>query len=119
VLGKYLKNQQDFPSNRFFALQRISGDGKDIFIHTVDFYSGQIQPLFLTTETLVEAVGKEKAWIYLDAQGLEELKKLGEIKILRAFDKYHVTQLTPLFLNPQTRLEATNKVFLVEFVNAK
>ncbi len=116
VLGKHLKTQQDFPLNRFFALQRISGDGKDIFIHTIDFYSAKIQPLFLETDSLVRAVGKEKAWVYLDEQGLEELKKFGKTMVIKSFDKYHVTQLTPLFLNPQTRLQATNKVYLVEFV---
>lgn len=115
VLGKYLKTQEEFPANRFFALHRISGDGKDIFIHTIDFYSEKIQSFFYQTEELVKKVGKETAWIYLDEQGLEEIKKYGQVKILKSFDKYHVTQLTPLFLNPKTRLQATNKVYLVAF----
>lgn len=115
VLGKYLKTQQDFPSNRFFALHRTSGDGKDIFIHTVDFYSEKTQAFFYETEELVKKAGKQTAWIYLDEQGLEEIKQYGQVKILNSFDKYHVTQLTPLFLNPKTRLQATNKVYLVAF----
>jgi 4-amino-4-deoxy-L-arabinose transferase-like glycosyltransferase len=116
VLGKYLQQQTNFPKERFFALHRISGDGRDIFIHTVDFYSNQIQPFFYETETLVKQIGKEKAWIYLDEQGLREISKYGEVTVVQSFDKYHVTQLTPLFLNPTTRLQATNKVYLAEFV---
>ena len=115
ILGKYLKSQTDFPKDRFFALHRISGDGRDIFIHSVDFYSGQIQAFFYETETLVSKIGKEKAWIYLDAQGLGEIEKYGQVNILKSFDKYHVTQLTPIFLNPATRLQATNKVYLIAF----
>lgn len=115
VLGKYLQTQKDFPQNRFFALHRLSGDGRDIFIHTVDFYSGNIQPFFYETPELVRKIGKETAWIYLDEQGFTEIQKYGLVKILNSFDKYHVTQLTPLFLNPATRLQATNKVYLVEF----
>jgi 4-amino-4-deoxy-L-arabinose transferase-like glycosyltransferase len=116
VLGKYLKMQTDFPQNRFFALHRVSGDGKDIFIHTVDFYSGRLQPFFYETETLVKEIGKEKAWIYLDKQGLDEISKYGKTNIFKSFDKYHVTQLTPLFLNPATRAKATNEVYLIEFM---
>lgn len=115
ILGKYLKTQTDFPKDRFFALHRVSGDGKDIFIHTVDFYSEQIQPFFYETETLVAKIGKEKVWIYLDEQGLSEIKKYGQVKVFKSFDKYHVTQLTPLFLNPATRAQAINKVYLIEF----
>ncbi|MCU0448738.1 MAG: glycosyltransferase family 39 protein [Bernardetiaceae bacterium] len=116
VLGKYLARQTDFPLNRFFMLHRISGDGKDIFPNTVDFYSGDERPLYTHPDSLLAAVGGRPAWLYLDEQGLAEMKQRGQVTILRGFDKWHVTQLTPEFLNPATRLQVTNRVYLVAFV---
>lgn len=117
VVGKYLKTQKDFPLNKFAVLHRVSGDGKDIFIHTVDFYSQKIQPFFYQTEDFIKNINKDEAWtVYTDEIGLEELKARGKVKILKTFDKYHVTQLTPTFLNPQSRHQATNKVYLLTFI---
>jgi 4-amino-4-deoxy-L-arabinose transferase-like glycosyltransferase len=115
VLGKYLAKQTDFPLDRFFMLHRLSGDGKDIFPNTVDFYSGDERPLHTHPDSLLAALGGQPAWLYLDEQGLAEMKQRGQINIMRGFDKWHVTQLTPAFLNPATRLQATNRVYLIEF----
>jgi 4-amino-4-deoxy-L-arabinose transferase-like glycosyltransferase len=116
VIGKYLSTQKDFPKENFVALHRISGDGKDIFIHTVDFYSGQIQPFYYDTKEMVEKLERNKKYIiYADSLGFGELKTYGNVNIFKTFDKYHVTQLTPTFLNPATRTQATNEVYLLEF----
>jgi hypothetical protein len=120
IIGKYLKTQKDFPSDRFAVLHRISGDGRDIFIHTVDFYSQRIQPFFYETEDFIRTIKAGEQWVvYTDEMGLEELKAKGRVEILRTFDKYHVTQLTPTFLNPQSRTQATNKVYLLRFINSQ
>ncbi len=115
TLGKYLKAQSDFPLDRFFVLHRLSGDGKDIFVHTIDFYSERITPLYEDVGSLTERIGNQKGWVYLDAQGLAELQPLGKVEIIKKFDKFHVTQLNGQFLDPTTRLQATNSVYLVAF----
>jgi 4-amino-4-deoxy-L-arabinose transferase-like glycosyltransferase len=116
VLGHYLRQQTDFPLARFFALHRETGDGKDIFVHTIDFYTERITPLHERARELAEAIGNEPAWVYLDATGLAELRQFGKVEVLRSYDKFHVTQLNGTFLDPATRLQATTKVYLVAFV---
>lgn len=115
VLGKYLKIQNTFPVKRFFVLQSGDGNDTDTFIHSLDFYSQRINPVFDEVNTLVNTIGSGSAWVYISEERSAELKKFGSVEIVLSFEKYHVTMLTLSFLNPKTRPETLTKTQLVKF----
>ncbi|TAF68047.1 MAG: hypothetical protein EAZ55_00865 [Cytophagales bacterium] len=116
VLGKILYENKEIAKERFYVLVRVTGDDRDIFLHSLDFYSQRINPQLASAEELLKKDKKQTHWVYTDAVGYTEIKQLPavQVEVLQQFDKYHVAVLTLPFLNPAMRPSQVQKVFLLK-----
>ena len=109
-LGHYLSKSNDVDLRRFY-LYDANPENFYLFFDALDFYTRRSTPVVNKPDALPQ---KESCWIYTDQKGVESVQKAGRrTEILRTYEKFHVTGLTLPFLNPETRLSQTQKVFLV------
>jgi len=83
--------------------------------HGLSYYLDMIVPFVGDQEQLMECpIGD---YFYVRDEGMAILKNSGlNYKIVKEFDEFSVTRLTPKFLNPATRSEATTKAYLIQTV---
>jgi 4-amino-4-deoxy-L-arabinose transferase-like glycosyltransferase len=95
----------------------VNGQDGAIYPHTLDFYSsqtiaGQVENI-KDFEKII--VNKNKIYIYTDSLGKKDLEKnYIQIKTFHKFKRYPITQLTPEFLNPNTRKNTLLPIYLME-----
>ncbi|NJO02491.1 MAG: hypothetical protein HC880_13090 [Bacteroidia bacterium] len=114
VAARYARYELGIPPERLFAFSA------DYFIyqHSLDFYSARpIGGYIRKKEDVLKLSQNGKLWLYTDAKGFRQIRSWGhQEKVLRPFDRFHISKLTPRFLDPATRPELVQKVYLVEFV---
>lgn len=76
----------------------------------LDYYAGFYIPELSEQQSLSY---KANSWIFTNEEGLRDLNGY---RIIREYDDYPVTLLTPAFLNPDTRETKVKKVYLVEIL---
>ncbi|HUR30952.1 MAG TPA: glycosyltransferase family 39 protein [Saprospiraceae bacterium] len=77
------------------------------FGFALDYYSGMNIPQLLEPAQAIPA----GSWIYTNEEGLNELRG---VKIIKEYNDYPVTLLTPSFLNPEKRNSKLKKAYLVQ-----
>lgn len=101
MAGKYLA-EQNLPEEAY-GLYTIS--------HGLDFYSGSVAPL-IGIDTITE---RSNILVYTNERGMNEIRDLGVgHELVKEFDRFHVTELTMEFLNPNTRSNTLEKRYLIK-----
>lgn len=114
AVGNYVLQHQ-LPVERLYALSRLTGNHQELFIHSLDFKVKRIVPRLQSAEEIVQHLNGGTCYVYTDTLGMRELAALPvKVRPLQRFEKYHISMLTPEFLNPQTRHAVVQHVFLVE-----
>ncbi|MCS6967011.1 MAG: glycosyltransferase family 39 protein [Cytophagales bacterium] len=114
TVGKYVIENQ-LPSERVFILSKLSGNHQELFAHSLDFKLQRTVPSLNSASEILPYLEQGACYIYTDTVGVKELHSLPlKTRILKTFEKYHISMLTPEFLNPETRNRVTQRVFLVE-----
>ncbi|TAG07540.1 MAG: glycosyltransferase family 39 protein [Cytophagia bacterium] len=96
----------------------VNGSDGAYHSHTLDFYSPATTAGKKDDINDFEKVyQKQKVFfIYTDSLGKKDLeKKYPNIKQYQRFNRYHITQLTPEFLNPNTRKSTFYPIYLMKF----
>ncbi len=102
--------QNDLPMSHLAAYHRHG--------HALDFYSGQILPFLDTPEEVEQRVSTSgPLWVYTDQYGYEELQCAGfHDELTASFAHFQVALLRVEFLNPATRPQALEPVYLVKIL---
>lgn len=107
VVAKKIKNNpQTYDINKFIVL----GDG--LMQNSIDFYSQKHIPRLPDANSLNEGT----YWVICDQEVYEkELRNNNTLKILseEIFEDFHVSTLSPEFLNPNSRSQTLRKTYLV------
>lgn len=109
VVGKYFKEHElNMP-------EKLLIFGKDLGFSSFDFYS-DVTPQKLKYKEELNSYFDDTFCLYTNTDGLDYLKSMPEItyKTHVETSKFHISTLTGQFLNPTTRLEACEKVYLIE-----
>ncbi|TDG37893.1 glycosyl transferase [Pedobacter changchengzhani] len=103
--GIWLK--QNYPNGK----AAVFADG-DAF--SFDFYAPGEPKYFWTYEELNQYKAKEDLIIYVRESELERLKKDYNAEVLQTFKYFHITKLTPTFINVKTRSQVLENIYLVK-----
>jgi len=109
VVAKYVRYETDIPVEKFLVYKT--------HFHSVDFYSEQIIKEIKTPEDIESLKEKEGEtfWAYTNQEGIDNFEKAGlKTTKIKSYERYHISTLTPAFINPNTRKENINMVFLVK-----
>lgn len=113
VLGKYVR-QARLPAGRVFLLSRLRGNDRDLYPWSFDFHADRFAPSLDRTPDLLSLLRQGDVWAYVDAQSLGEVRALGRpVEVLKSIGKFPVSQLRIDFLDPATRAQALQPVYLV------
>jgi hypothetical protein len=106
VVGRMVYQNKEIGENQFYSM------GVFVF-SSLDFYSQRIVP---HVKEINEIRQKGPIWIYADAPSYEQKIKKSEAKVLdvKEFADFHVSTLSPEFLNPYSRAKVVNKMYLVK-----
>ncbi|MDX1903988.1 MAG: glycosyltransferase family 39 protein [Thermonemataceae bacterium] len=108
IIAKKMKGQpQKYNLADFYVL------GEGLMNNSLDFYTQQIN----TYVGSLEQISKSEAWIACNNENYEKhiaSSSSWEVLEKEVFEDYHVSELTPLFLNPKTRKEQLQKVYLLK-----
>lgn len=76
------------------------------------------QPIYGTTaDAIIKKEFSQARFLFLKEEELKQLEAAGvRIKIINAFDEFHVTMLTLKFINPKTRHKELQKQYLVRLL---
>lgn len=114
AVGNYVL-QNNIPVNRLWVLSRLTDNHQELFMHSLDFKVQHVVPKLKSAEEVIAQLNGGSCYVYTDTLGVQELQQLPvKVRLLQRFEKYHVSMLTPEFLNPQTRHTVTQRVFLAE-----
>ncbi|TAE74315.1 MAG: glycosyltransferase family 39 protein [Bacteroidetes bacterium] len=95
----------------------INGHDGAYYSHGLDFYSPEtVAGNKSNVKDFEEVIKKQKSiFIYTDSLGKKDLEKqYTQIKLHQRFNRYHITQLTPKFLNPKTRKSTLTPIYLMK-----
>jgi len=100
--------QNGIPANHLVAYHRHG--------HALDFYSGQILPCWDTPDEVRNKVKSSgPLWVYTDKYGYNQLDRAGlRYSLVAAFPHFQVTLLKVEFLNPATRPQTLDEIFLLK-----
>jgi 4-amino-4-deoxy-L-arabinose transferase-like glycosyltransferase len=113
VLGRYVR-EAGLPQGRVFILSRLRGNDQELYPYSFDFHANRFSPGLAQTTDLLPHLKQGDVWAYVDAQSLREVQALGRpVEIVKALGKFPVSQLRIEFLNPATRAEVLQPVYLV------
>lgn len=88
------------------------------FNFAFDFYTQNLKPVSSLEDVRNKAM--DKPWVFTNANGLDTLKRSGlSIADIRQAKEFHVTGLTPAFLDPRTRSQQLDTLYLVKFSSNK
>lgn len=115
TIAKYARYDLKISPKRLFTYNT----DENLFAYSLDFYSetyvaGGIED----ANKFLDIAKKEKCWIITNPLGLEKLRALGiqtEIKILKELNRFHISTLSPEFINPATREKVLKKSYFIEF----
>lgn len=110
VFKKVKANPQKYNLDNLYIL---SGD---LMGNTPDFYA---QRVVKHVGTLEEVPNKSKVWIFCDDNFYQNiLTKTTNVQVLEkeVYNDFHVSVLTPEFLNPNTRNQHTKKTYLLNII---
>ncbi|MCC6462105.1 MAG: glycosyltransferase family 39 protein [Saprospiraceae bacterium] len=87
--------------------------------HALDFYSGRILPELADLEQIAATTaGSDAFWLYTDSTGRAQLDSAGlHFEQITRIPHFQVALLKPAFLNPATRMQATEPVFLLKILS--
>lgn len=108
VVAKYIRRQPDIPIERVYVYKA--------HWHSIDFYSRKNTQWLHDASMLPEITQTGgPCLVYTDSTGLAEIKALPKptVEVLKTYNRFHISSLTPEFLNPATRQKACNSVYLV------
>lgn len=79
------------------------------------FYAKKSGRYFETSEDLPALLKEKHDWVFADKDGKDEiLQNLPQAQIIKEFDHHSLSQITPRFLNPQTRASRLDKRYLIK-----
>ena len=107
VVAKKVKNNP-----QVYDVEKLVVVGEGLMQNSIDFYSQRIIPRLPNLVSL----SKGTHWVLCDQDVFEkEIVKSKEIKIIRqeVFEDFHVSTLSPEFLNPNTRSQTLRKTYLI------
>jgi len=82
--------------------------------YSFDFYTQGEPKYFWTYESLNQFKGEKNLVIYTPESELAKLKKDYGAEVLKSFEYYHITKLTPKFINAKTRPLLLEHFYLVK-----
>jgi len=82
--------------------------------YSFDFYAQGEPKYFWTYESLDQFKGDPNLVIYTPESELPRLKKDYGAEVLKSFEYYHITKLTPKFINAKTRPQLLEHFYLVK-----
>lgn len=95
------------------GLDKSKLHGLRAYGHGLSYYLDTIVPFVGDEEQFLECPRGD--YFYVRDEGMTILKDSRvPYKIIKEFDEFSVTLLTPTFLNPKTRHEATTKAYLIQ-----
>lgn len=87
----------------------------DFSQHAFDFYLGKVAKVFDSPKDIETTAGQAEWIILIRGKSLAELDKAGiRYEKIKHFDHFHVTRLTAKFLNPASRAEQLQDVYLIK-----
>jgi 4-amino-4-deoxy-L-arabinose transferase-like glycosyltransferase len=112
-VAKFARYEAKIPVDRLYAYPA----GESMYFASADFYSERhLAGVIEHPEQLLKIAQKSKIWLYASEKAYKEMKALKvPIKVLKTFDRFHISTLNIKFLNPQRRPSELNKMYLVEF----
>ncbi|MCS7019493.1 MAG: glycosyltransferase family 39 protein [Cytophagales bacterium] len=114
AVGNYMLAHQ-LPVERLWVLSRLTDNNQELFTHSLDFKVQRTVPSLQSASDLMQHLAQGTCYVYTDTIGMRELQALpAKVRTLQRFEKYHISMLTPEFLNPRTRQSVLQQVFLVE-----
>jgi 4-amino-4-deoxy-L-arabinose transferase-like glycosyltransferase len=114
AVGNYVL-QNNIPVSRLWVLSYLTDNHQELFMHSLDFKVKSVVPRLKSADEIVAHAATGTCYVYTDTLGMHKLMELPvKVRPLQTFEKYHISMLTPEFLNPQTRHTVTQRVFLVE-----
>lgn len=115
-----LQYQVGSQMGRYLYANNISSDNFMVFkvhdpLNSLDFYARHLEG---GADTIVNVTGRE--YLLTMDEGYHELQQRGyRIKVLKQGELFKVSELTPQFLNPATRGEATKKYYMLKVDTAQ
>ncbi|SDH03536.1 4-amino-4-deoxy-L-arabinose transferase [Pedobacter terrae] len=82
--------------------------------YSFDFYANGEPKYFWSYEELNKSKGEKDLVIYTPESELVKLKKDYGAEVLKSFEYYHITKLTPKFINAKTRPQLLEHFYLVK-----
>jgi 4-amino-4-deoxy-L-arabinose transferase-like glycosyltransferase len=117
-MARYARLEAKVDIKRLYALE-VGGDG--FYYQSADFYSEWYLAGALKNQAEFEKVARQgTCWIYTNQEGLQALHTFAsqnpklQVRQLKIFPRFHVSTLTPEFINPQTRAKEVKATYLVE-----
>ena len=99
--------KENAPVRNFFTYKTNS--------HSLDFYCGMVAQGIYEPERL-KAKAADSLWLYVREKDFREVVVLNiPFTVIDSFDFYSVSNLSPEFVNPETREKKVSKVYLLEF----
>jgi hypothetical protein len=110
VVQKIRNNPEKYDLNKFYIIAGSEG----IMGNTPDFYA---QRTVKYVENVTEIPDKQ-CWIFCDEKFYQKILKDNSVKIVESesYQDFHVSVLTPEFLNPNTRNQHTKKTYLLNII---
>lgn len=90
-----------------------------VLLHTMafsfDFYANGEVAYYADRAALMRDNEKEGLILYVPESELNWLKENYKVKVLRAFEHFHITKLKAQFINHQTRKSTLSRFYLIQF----
>jgi len=107
LAAKYIQTLSETDKNNFFWYKE--------YMPSLDFYSYKIVP-----DLNLSAIKNFKSgnyFIYTNQAGKDEIQNLtSSSSIIKEYNHFHISTLSPEFLNPKTRLSQTEKRYLIKII---
>jgi hypothetical protein len=127
VVLNFLLNSHFYPtlfhfttSNQAAKLVKAQGGEKNFralnqVLHGLDVYAQRTVPNYSTVDELLQSSNDKTLWVYTNAQGHQEILARG-LKILedKKMEHFHISTLSMLFLNPETRSKEIEHKYLLK-----
>ncbi len=105
LAAKYIQTLSETDKNNFFWYKE--------YMPSLDFYSFKIVPCLNLPEFNNFKPGNY--FIYTNQVGKDEIQNLStSVSIIKEYNHFHISTLSPDFLNPNTRLAQTEKRYLIK-----
>ena len=107
LAAQYVQQQELIDKNNFYWYNE--------FMPSMDFYSKRI--VMGVDKNTFENFASGNYFIYTNQKGKNDIMNWqGKTEVLKEYNHFHVSTLSPEFINPNTRLSQTEKRYLIKII---